>query len=1098
MKTQKYILISFLLLLTVFGKAQNYCSGENNPPSLFNPSFEMEDCCPDGPSVAGNSMLDCTPGWEQASPATSDYYNDNCSNSFLDQIPINASHGAGFVGIIVSPGYNEYIGNCLDNPFIAGGQYSLTLDVSYQNVWQDCPPGGGLCDTEWLNDSWGNIPVTLFGSNNCNNLPFGTNGGCPAGLGFTELGSVSYSPGSTWSTVTINFSPAQTINAIAIGGPCGTVPGYENIGQFDNPYLYIDNLVLSVQEPPILTLSQSGDPCSNDLVVSVNNPSAVAGTYTWFVNGDQVNGVSGSTADLSDFDVAVGDVIGVSFDAATGYCVEGELTVMNLNTPTANFSTSTTCEGQNMQFNDLSSVPQGSIVDWEWEFSNDDGTASVQNPEHFFNQPGTYSVSLTVTSEAGCSHSITQNVVVHPNPTVAFEPHLVCVNIENEYEDLSVADGQTILEVIWDFGDGSAETSGLAVDHTFLNGGEYTVTQTVTTNLGCSTTESQMVYVEEIPAVDFEWNDPCANQELALFINQTDSGDVPIDFYQWQFGDGESATGTNAEHLYTEPQLVEAWLYAHTHIGCVDSTMNLVTVKGVTAEIDFVNVCEDADAEMQNLSVGHNDDLGASSWDFGQGLTSIETEPTTTYGNFGEYDIQLIQYSASGCVDSTSQTIEIYQNPTASFVHVHDSCVFENFGFLGNSFVPENDELIGFDWQFGDGNTQNSGPDANHTYMQPGNMSVNYAVLSAFGCVHDTTISIAVRPLPIPNFEVNPVCEYAGPSEFTYVPNTANAEITNHFWEFDDGNTSEEISPTNHYDQYGTYDVTLTITDQYNCVDNITKPAIVERVIAEFDAPTRNGCPPLELEIDNSSWSSHSQIESYEWTTNPFSIPLVDTNPLMELDNPSDTSNQFYDVQLVATSVYGCVDTAFASEYIEVYYAPNTAFVLEYDKEQEVLNYIRTLNLTTSAVSYVWDMGNGIQSTNENVDWYYEEHGEYEVSLTAYSPNGCPRTVSEVIYINPANQLYIPNAFTPNADGTNEKFGPVIYGDDIKRYEFVIFNRWGNKVFQTDDPETWWDGASKNGGDYYSQNEVYVYQIVVQFENDPVAQQHKGQVTLIR
>lgn len=1096
MKKKNHLLVLFLIFTPLWTLGQNYCIGDNDPPSLFNPSFEMNSCCPNNFSTTGNSMLDCTPGWSQASLATSDYYNDNCSNGFLDQISINASDGAGFVGIIVSPGYNEYIGTALVEPFIAGGQYSLTLDVTYQNVWQDCTSGS--CNTQWLNNSWGDIPVTLFGSVNAGNLPW-QNYACPVGSGFVELGSVSYSPSNNWETVTITFSPDETINAIAIGGPCGTVPGYESIGDFDAPNLYIDNLVLNVEAPPTFSMSQSGDPCSDDLSIEINNPSSVGGTYNWYINGSPLNGEEASSVDLNGYNTAVGDVIGVAFYAETGYCVEGELEVMNLSMPNANFSSSITCEGQSMQFSDLSSVPQGSIIDWEWEFSNDNGTSSAQNPVCFFAQPGEYSINLTVTSEAGCSSSITEDVVIHPNPSVTFDPLLVCVNVENEFDDLSFADGQAIAEVIWNFGDGSEEESGLSVTHTFINGGEYSVSQTVTTNLGCSTSDSHVVYVEEIPFVGFEWNDPCANQEQAYFVNETDPGIAEIDYYEWQFGDGYSLTGIHAEHLYSEPQMAEVWLYAYTENGCVDSTMNVVSVKGVTAEMSFLNVCEEADVEIHNLSQGHNDGLGNTEWDFGQGLFSTTFEAFTSYHDFGNYEVQLIQYTTSGCVDTTSQSIQIYQNPVASFIHLHDSCVYQNFGFQGNSFVPESDELVEFNWQFGDGNTLNAGPDGSHTYAVSGMMEVSYSVLSALGCVHDTTMFVEVRPLPVPDFEVTPVCEYSGPSEFMYVQVETNAEIIDHYWEFGDGNVSEEISPSNQYPQYGTYDVTLTITDQFECVNQITKPAIVERVIAEFEAIERSGCPPLAVEFYDNSWSSHSQIMNYEWTTNPLSSSIIANGPVIEFSNSSDTSNQFYDVKLVTTTAYGCLDTTMASEYIEVYYAPNTAFVLEHDDDvHEVLNYIRTLNLTTSAISYVWDLGNGDQSSDENVEWYYEEHGEYLVSLTAFSPNGCPRTVSEVISIKPGNQLYVPNAFTPNTDGVNERFGPVIYGDEIMRYEFAIYNRWGNLVFQTDNPEMWWDGASRNDGDFYSQNEVFVYQIIVQFKNDPVTQHHRGHVTLIR
>lgn len=93
--------------------------------------------------------------------------------------------------------------------------------------------------------------------------------------------------------------------------------------------------------------------------------------------------------------------------------------------------------------------------------------------------------------------------------------------------------------------------------------------------------------------------------------------------------------------------------------------------------------------------------------------------------------------------------------------------------------------------------------------------------------------------------------------------------------------------------------------------------------------------------------------------------------------------------------------------------------------------------------------------------------------------------------------MYIPNSFTPNADGMNDVFKPIGYAIDIEEYSLQIFNRWGNMVFETDDPEKVWTGEHA-GGDYYVEDETYVYILKVKSVHDTEEQEFMGHITVFR
>ena len=151
-------------------------------------------------------------------------------------------------------------------------------------------------------------------------------------------------------------------------------------------------------------------------------------------------------------------------------------------------------------------------------------------------------------------------------------------------------------------------------------------------------------------------------------------------------------------------------------------------------------------------------------------------------------------------------------------------------------------------------------------------------------------------------------------------------------------------------------------------------------------------------------------------------------------------------------------------------------------------------NLSQLATTYLWDFGDGGQSTDENPTHVYKEEGIYIVTLIAYDLNfGCPDTISKTFTLLPPGAIYVPNAFTPNGDGHNDFFHPV--GVGVVFMNMNIYDRWGRHLTTLYNMSEMWDGRNKNGNAV--QEGVYVWVIDATI-NDGTRVNRAGTVTLLR
>jgi gliding motility-associated-like protein len=210
-----------------------------------------------------------------------------------------------------------------------------------------------------------------------------------------------------------------------------------------------------------------------------------------------------------------------------------------------------------------------------------------------------------------------------------------------------------------------------------------------------------------------------------------------------------------------------------------------------------------------------------------------------------------------------------------------------------------------------------------------------------------------------------------------------------------------------------------------------------------------------------------------------------------------------YDVQLLHTAVNGCLSDTVILDAVVVDSPPNASFtadplILEADQTNFSL-----INLSTgSLASWQWSIGlNGefgvSNDANPQFSLPWGIGGIYPIQLVVLDSNGCSDQVQGEIVVNALFSLYVPNAFTPNNDGINDALELVSSAIVEGQFEMSIFNRWGQCVYFSKNPDDAWDGSFL-GGDYYVEDGVYPYVIRLTADGDVESKEYRGQIQILR
>ena len=375
------------------------------------------------------------------------------------------------------------------------------------------------------------------------------------------------------------------------------------------------------------------------------------------------------------------------------------LTVFIHPKPVADFSFTNKCINEQPILFDgtASSIVAGSITNYNWAYGNGLTNSGVTT-SYNYSTPGTYSVTLQVTSNKGCQAIVIKPVSVFPKPQMSILNTQACDGRPVTFNANSLSGSGNVTNWNWDFNSSitSFEAQGQTTNYTFPSAGNYTVALVSITDNGCKDTISLPFYVDYVPVPEFSVNRPSGCPEhCVVFSDLTPqiTGPGQNAEWKWYLGDGTVITSNNnntQSHCYTnsstsQSALFDVKLVVTTDRGCKDSliktsyiTVYPVPIAAYTASPNPANVVEPF-IQFTNQS----SDYTKWWWSFGDGplVDSINVSPFHEYSDVSanNYYSSLIVQNQYGCKDTAYLKIEI--TPEFTF-------------YIPNAFTPHNDDGI--------------------------------------------------------------------------------------------------------------------------------------------------------------------------------------------------------------------------------------------------------------------------------------------------------------------------------------------------------------------------------------------------------------------
>ena len=671
---------------------------------------------------------------------------------------------------------------------------------------------------------------------------------------------------------------------------------------------------------------------------------------------------------------------------------------------------------------------------YQWSFG-DGGTSVLISPSYQYAAAGTYTVRLILTTNAGCKDTVSKTVTVFPQPTVLFNINSLnqCLT-GNQFiftNQSSVAVGT--YNSYWSFGDGMTSTVANPT-HSYTVAGTYTVSLLVMTNNGCRDSISQTVKVNPQPAANFSINanNQCFSGNNFIFTN-TSVGSA-LSTYKWSFGDGSSFVGFNASHVYSATGIFQVKLIVTSADGCVDSTMQNVTVNPKPFA-SFTSANAGQCLNGNNFTFANTSSVSSGSfssfWSFGDGITSTAISPSHVYTTSGTFIVKLIVTTNNGCKDSTTLTMNVFPMPTVSFTINNANQCFSGNSFSFNNTSSSVSPTI-YSWTFGDGSVSSA---SNPTYSYPlaGTYSVKLIVTSGNGCKDSISNTVTVSPKPTVAFSPNIVSQCFEINNFIFTnQSTITSGIFTSSWNFGDGATSALLSPAHTYSASGVYVVKLVVASSDGCKDSTTKTVTVNKQpVSSFTINDSTQC----LNKNSFGFSSTSVVSGngvYQWT---FGDATTASSA-----SPSHVyaAAGTFPVKLVVTSGDGCKDSV--TRQVIVYPKVTSSFSITQLAQcfkGNNFTFNNTSTVSAGSLSMAWSFGDGTLSTQTNASHHYNTSGVFQIRSVATSNNGCTDTANNSVTVNamPA-ALFNINTAVQCFDNNNFVFSNVSTGSGSLAYQW--------------------------------------------------------------
>jgi len=831
--------------------------------------------------------------------------------------------------------------------------------------------------------------------------------------------------------------------------------GIYEVTLLDSNLCGIDGVTIQVEivAPPAAAATvDNGTVCQGDVATFTNNSTGGATNYQWDFGDGTPPVITGANTVDHAFNTA--GTFTVELIAAVGGPANGcadtayiPITVLPAPMALIDLDQDQGCDVLDVNFLDAST---GVINAWQWNFGNGTAFNGQLPPIQNYGSPGVYNVVLTVTSPNGCDNSDTEIITVHESPMSNFLAQNVCIGSEGNFVDLSTFQaGDPIISWNWDLGDGNG-SSDQNPSHQYGMAGNYTVELEVAT-ANCQNVSAQLVTVEAAPMASFTQNEITGCSPLEVGFTNTSVGGST---YSWIFGGGGGSAAENPINTFNNfgsaDSVYQVSLIAQNAFGCRDTATSAVTVNpNAVAQFQafYTPGCAPLPANFLNNSINAD----AYQWDFGDGTVTTDVNPSHLFENTGQtleqFEVELIAFTNNGCNDTTSTTVAVFPEPSFDFSLTDDvGC---------NPFTvqfPVIPGAIAYQWNFGDG-TISTAPNPAHAYgnntLAPISFQAQLVATSAFGCNDTSYAEVIVNPDPIPQFSVD---QTSGCAPLTVQITNESILADSVVWNYGDGITSDTSATVHAYtfenttDQTITYLIELTAYTAEGCGETFTREIEVHPlVVADFSHPVED-CSPLSFLFENES--SHASF--FQWDLGNGTVSVAE-NPLGGYQ-VSGTEPDTFDIQLIATSAFGCEDTARSALILH----PKPAAAIIPSGVAGCSPYsVNFQNNSSIATSFQWNYGDGevsdtLETEHEHVFFSTSTAPQdFQVSLIASTDFGCADTSMLEVTVYPE----VIAQFAPETEGCsplNVDFVNTSFGGATNYWTFGD----GNEAFNANPSNT--------------------------------------------
>jgi gliding motility-associated-like protein len=847
----------------------------------------------------------------------------------------------------------------------------------------------------------------------------------------TASGASTY----TWSPAT---GLSSTTGANVTANPA-TTTDYTITGTDVNGCVSTGTTNVFVAANPVLAINTSSI-CLGQQTATLTANGAL--TYVW----TPATGLSATTGSV----VTANPVTTTNYTitGSVGTCTATGTTTVTVNAiPVITVNTGTICIGQQ-----TTNLTANGAATYSWIPAT--GLNATNLATVIANPNTTTSYTVGGVDANGCVSAATTTVTVNPLPSIAVSSTLIC---NGASATVPASGGVTYT---WTPATGLSSTNGSPVTANPITTTIYSVTGTDAN--GCFNTDSATVTVQNNPIVTANTSTICVGQQTATLTangantyiwNPSATLSSPI---------GTSVTGTPAT---TTTYTITGTVGTCTSTATTTITVNTLPVIAIGSNSP---VCVN-----QALNLTGSGAL-TYTWSGPNSFSSQQQNPIVpgiTAAANGIYTLGVTDANTCTNVATVNVVINALPVVTATGATV---CLNNTINLFAGGGVS-------YSW---------SGPNAFSSNIQnpsitnaAGNMSGSYVVTvtDANGCVNANAAQVIINALPVISANSASIClgqqtaalTASGASTYAWSPFTG---LSSSF------GTSVNASPQN------STIYTVTGTDVNNCQSTTTLTVTVNPLPLVAASPsTASGCAPVCVSFSNTAGTLGTCNWNFgDGTTSASCIPAH-----------CFTGKGTFNTVFTLTDNNGCVNTSTAT--VVVYPVPVADFNATPQPTTILEPTIQFTNASGGATitSYSWSLGDPTNATSliQNPSFIYQAVGTYPVLLVVTSNFGCIDSVTKFIKIDDEFMLYVPNAFSPNFDGTNDTF--FAKGEGVKEFKMYIFDRWGNQIFFSDDILKGWDGRYLSKGHDIVQEDVYIWKIECKTTKGE-AKMLKGHVSLIK